>query len=415
MGLLTAPFEKRATLANPDAFLSRWFGARETLSGAEVDEDSALTFIPFYTANLILSESVGQLPWGVFRESDTGSTPARNHPLWEVLHNEANPEMSAIDWRTTAQGHLGTWGNHYSQVIRDGGGRVRQLWPLLPNRMTPERSTDNRHLRYRYRKPGGQVETFAARDILHIRGQGYDGLIGYSPVSLAREALGLGMAAESFGAAFFGNGASPSGALSHPGTLTPDALKNLKDSFSGEHQGVANARKTLILEEGMSWTAIGLPPGDAQFMELQKFSVTTFARLYRIPPHMMGDLERATFSNIEHQGIDFVVHTLLPWLQRWEQGVRRQLFSGEEKRSGLTTKLNVEGFLRGDTKSRYEAYAVGRQNGWLSVNDILRLEDMNTIGKDGDTRLQPANMMPLGTKMVPAQQQQQRVNGAALH
>lgn len=415
MGLLTAPFEKRATLANPDAFLSRWFGSKPTLSGADVNHDSALTFIPFYAANLVLSESVGQLPWGVFRDSATGSQPLRDHPLWPLLHDEANPEMSAIDWRTTAQGHLGTWGNHYSQTVRDGGGRPRELWPLLPNRMSVERSSDRRELKYTYRQPDGKPKEFRKDQILHIRGFGFDGLMGYSPVTLAREALGLGMATESFGASFFGNGAAPGGALQHPGTLNPEAHKRLRESFEDRHKGVANAHRPLILEEGMAWNQIGIPPEDSQFLETRKFQVNEIARLYRIPPHMLMDLERATFSNIEHQGIEFVVHTLLPWLLRWEQGVRRQLLTPSEKSAGITTKMNVEGFLRGDTESRYKSYAIGRQNGWLTVNDILRLENMNTIGPEGDSRLQPANMMPLGTVATPEPPTAQRVNGAALH
>ncbi len=397
MGFITAPFEARSTLANPDTFLQRFFGVRETLSGADVNQETALTCIPVYAAILILSESVGQLPFGVFRRTDEGSQPERNHPLWSVLHDEANPEMSAIDWRSTSQGHICTWGNHYSQVVRDAGGGVRELWPLLPNRMRVERSNDNRQLRYIYRTQEGPERVFSRDKILHIPGWGYDGLIGYSPIAIAREGIGLGLAMESHGAAFFGNSAAPSGTREHPGSLTKTAFEHLKESFNEKNSGVANAHKPLILEEGMTWKQIGIPPEDSQFLETRQFQVREIARLYRLPPHMLADLADATFSNIEQQGRHFVVHSLLPWLIRWEQGIKRQLFTAQEKSEGLFLKMNVNAFQRGDTEARFKSYAIGRTNGWLTVNDILKLEDMNTIGGEGDTRIQPMNMQALGT------------------
>lgn len=280
-------------------------------------------------------------------------------------------------------------GNAYSQIVRDPSGRVTGLWPIHPSRVTPERHQGK--IRYRV-SVGSDYKYVAAADMLHIPALGFDGLIGLSPIRMARQAIGLSMAAEKFGARFFGSGTNLGGILKHPSNLSKPAQERLKAQIESRHQGGDKSHGIMILEEDMELQNITIPPEDSQFIETRKFQVSEIARIFRVPPHMIGDLERATFSNIEHQSIQFVQHTIRPWLVRWEQALKMRLLGGD-----LYAEFNVEGLLRGDTKSRYEAYSIARQNGWMSANDILRMENMNPI-PGGDTYLQPLNMEPVGEK-----------------
>jgi hypothetical protein len=228
--------------------------------------------------------------------------------------------------------------------------------------------------------------------VWHLRGLSSDGLVGLSPIQLMRQAIGLGMATEEFGARFFGNDARPGGVLQHPGVLGNEAFERLQSSWETRHGGLSNSHRVAILEEGMQYSQIGIPPEDAQFLETRKFQVTEIARAFRVPPHMLADLERATFSNIEHQSIEFVVHSIRPWLVRWEQSIQQQLMLDRDRQKYFA-EFVVDGLLRGDTVSRYQAYATGRQNGWLSANDIRTLENMNPVD-GGDIYLVPLNMVP---------------------
>lgn len=216
-------------------------------------------------------------------------------------------------------------------------------------------------------------------DVLHIPGLGFDGLIGYSPIAMARNAVGMTMACEEYGASFFANGANPGGVLEHPGVLKDPA--KVRDSWNAVYRGTTNAHKIAVLEEGMKYQQIGIPPEEAQFLETRKFQINEIARLFRIPPHMVGDLEKSSFSNIEQQSLEFVKYTLDPWVIRWEQALKKSLFLPEEKKE-FFIKLNVDGLLRGDYQSRMNGYAIGRQNGWLSTNDIREMEDMNPLPEE---------------------------------
>lgn len=231
-------------------------------------------------------------------------------------------------------------------------------------------------------------------DVLHIPGLGFDGLVGYSPIAMAKNAVGMTLACEEYGASFFANGANPGGVLEHPGVLK-DPTK-VRDSWNAVYRGTSNAHKVAVLEEGMKYQQIGIPPEEAQFLETRKFQINEIARLYRIPPHMVGDLEKSSFSNIEQQSLEFVKYTLDPWVIRWEQALQRSLLLPSEK-SGFFIKLNVDGLLRGDYQSRMNGYSVGRQNGWLSANDIREMEDMNPVSADegGDLYLINGNMTKL--------------------
>ena len=289
--------------------------------------------------------------------------------------------------------HLLLWGNSYSQIIRTGRNGIVALYPLLPDHMNVDRNSKG-VLTYTYTTTEGKTVQLAPEDVLHIPGLGFDGVVGYSPIALEKNAIGLGIAAEEYGSRFFQNGARPSGVLTHPNTVKDP--KRLRESWNAAYGGSGNSGKVAVLEEAMTFTPISMPNNEAQFLETRKFQVAEICRIYRVPPHLVGDLEHATFSNIEHQGISFAVHTIRPWLVRIEQAVNRALFSDAEK-GRFFVQFNIDGLMRGDYKSRMEGYAIARQNGWMSANDIRELENLNPLAEEegGNAYLINGNMIPI--------------------
>ena len=367
-----------------------FFGASS--SGKSVSEKTALQTTAVYACVRILAETIASLPLHTYRYSPGGKEKAQDHPLYHLLHSEPNPEMTSFVFRETLMGHLLLWGNAYAQIIRDGRGRVLGLYPLLPSKMLVSR-TDQGILFYQYEKDG-QTYFLSNQEVLHIPGLGFDGLVGYSPIAMAKNAIGMAIATEEYGAKFFANGASPGGVLEHPGVVKDPG--KIRESWNAVYQGSGNAHRVAVLEEGMKFQPIGIPPEQAQFLETRKYQLNEIARIFRIPPHMIGDLEKSSFSNIEQQSLEFVMYTLDPWVIRWEQAIQRALLSGGEKRQYFV-KFNVDGLLRGDYQSRMNGYAVGRQNGWLSANDIRELENLNRISPElgGDLYLINGNMTKL--------------------
>ena len=365
-----------------DAGYSFLFG--RTTSGKPVNERTAMQTTAVYACVRILAEAVASLPLHVYEyQDDGGKKLVHDHPLYYLLHDEPNPEMTSFVFRETLMSHLLIWGNAYAQIIRDGTGRVLGLYPLLPDKMDVQRD-DKGNIYYVYSRNSDENPMFKeygniklkAEDVLHIPGLGFDGLIGYSPIAMAKNAVGMTLACEEYGASFFANGANPGGVLEHPGVLKDPS--KVRESWNSVYRGVSNAHKIAVLEEGMKYQQIGIPPEEAQFLETRKFQINEIARLYRIPPHMVGDLDKSSFSNIEQQSLEFVKYTLDPWVIRWEQSLQRSLLLPGEK-GKYFIKLNVDGLLRGDYQSRMNGYAVGRQNGWFSANDIREMENMNPI------------------------------------
>ena len=365
-----------------DAGYSFLFG--RTTSGKPVNERTAMQTTAVYACVRILAEAVASLPLHVYEyQDDGGKKLVHDHPLYYLLHDEPNPEMTSFVFRETLMSHLLIWGNAYAQIIRDGAGRVLGLYPLLPDKMEVQRD-DRGNIYYVYSRNSDENPMFKeygniklkAEDVLHIPGLGFDGLIGYSPIAMAKNAVGMTLACVEFGASFFANGANPGGVLEHPGVLKDPS--KVRESWNSVYRGVNNAHKIAVLEEGMKYQQIGIPPEEAQFLETRKFQINEIARLYRIPPHMVGDLDKSSFSNIEQQSLEFVKYTLDPWVIRWEQSLQRSLLLPGEK-GKYFIKLNVDGLLRGDYQSRMNGYAVGRQNGWFSANDIREMENMNRI------------------------------------
>ncbi len=365
-----------------DAGYSFLFG--RTTSGKPVNERTAMQTTAVYACVRILAEAIASLPLHVYEyQDDGGKKLVHDHPLYYLLHDEPNPEMTSFVFRETLMSHLLIWGNAYAQIIRDGAGRVLGLYPLLPDKMDVQRD-DRGNIYYVYSRNSDENPMFKeygniklkAEDVLHIPGLGFDGLIGYSPIAMAKNAVGMTLACEEYGASFFANGANPGGVLEHPGVLKDPS--KVRESWNSVYRGVNNAHKIAVLEEGMKYQQIGIPPEEAQFLETRKFQINEIARLYRIPPHMVGDLDKSSFSNIEQQSLEFVKYTLDPWVIRWEQSLQRSLLLPGEK-GKYFIKLNVDGLLRGDYQSRMNGYAVGRQNGWFSANDIREMENMNPI------------------------------------
>ncbi len=373
-----------------------------TSSGKTVNERTAMQTTAVYACVRILAEAIAGLPLHVYRyRMDGGKERIPQHPLYYLLHNEPNPEMTSFVFRETLMSHLLLWGNAYAQVVRNGRGQAVALYPLLPSKMEVNRAANGELIYTYYRdydenglNPKGGYITLRKDDVLHIPGLGFDGLVGYSPIAMAKNAIGVSLATEEYGASFFANGANPGGVLEHPGVIKD--IQRVKDSWNSAYQGSGNAHRVAVLEEGMKFQAIGIPPEQAQFLETRKFQINEIARIFRVPPHMVGDLEKSSFSNIEQQSLEFVKYTLDPWVVRWEQSLQQALILPSEK-SSLFIKFNVDGLLRGDYQSRMNGYAVGRQNGWMSANDIRELEDMNRIPieEGGDLYLVNGNMTKL--------------------
>ena len=401
MGIFSGLFKSRDKPQNRTAGSNYAFFMGGTTSGKTVTERSAMQMTAVYSCVRILSEAVAGLPLHLYKYTDSGGKAmALDHPLYHLLHDEPNPEMSSFVFRETLMTHLLLWGNAYAQIIRNGKNEIVALYPLMPNKMSVDRDENGRLYYTYYRgldeaiKDKGSSVTLHPSEVLHIPGLGFDGLVGYSPIAMAKNAIGMAIACEEYGAKFFANGAAPGGVLEHPGTIKDP--QRVRESWQSTFGGSGNANKIAVLEEGMKYTPIGISPEQAQFLETRKFQINEIARIFRVPPHMVGDLEKSSFSNIEQQSLEFVKYTLDPWVVRWEQSIQRSLFSRDEK-AAYFVKFNLEGLLRGDYQSRMNGYAIGRQNGWMSANDIRELENLDRIPAEdgGDLYLINGNMLPL--------------------
>ena len=400
MGIFNLFKNKRyARDSTAGSFLSFFFG--NTSSGKRVNERTAMQITAVYACIRILAESVAQLPLHLYKYNATGGKEkATSHTLYRILHDEPNPEMTSFVFRETLMTHLLLYGNAYAQIIRNGKGEVIALYPLMANRMTVDRD-EKGQLFYEYQHSQDEANTMKGtmvklkpRDVFHIVGLSADGIVGYSPIAMAKNAIGMSIACEEYGSKFFNNGAVPGGVLEHPEHLKKPEL--VRESWQNTFGGSQNAGKVAVLEEGMKYHPISIPNNEAQFLETRKFQISEIARIFRVPNHMISDLEHSSFNNIEQQSLEFVKYTLEPWISRWEQAIVRSLLNENEKKDYFV-KFNLEGLLRGDYQSRMEGYAVARQNGWMSTNDIRQLENLDQISDEegGNAYLVNGNMIPL--------------------
>ncbi|MBU3748009.1 MAG: phage portal protein [Burkholderiaceae bacterium] len=364
--------ERRARKSIP-AFerLSALWGSTSQ-AGVAVNAQTAMQSAAVYSCVQVLAQSIGMLPLCVYAIDDAGiRRRARHHRLWALLQDQPNSFQTAVEFFEMMSAHLCLRGNAYALINRNAKGQILELIPLHPDQVSVQMQTDYR-LRYGCTLEGGQRMALATGDVFHVRGLTLNGWLGISPIAYAREAIGLAMATERFGATLFRNGAKMGGVLEHPGKISKEAADRLRSSFDEAHNG-ENAHRTAILEEGLKWSKVSMTADDSQFLETRKYQRSEIAAIFRVPPHMIGDLERATFSNIEQQSLEFVNFTLMPWLHRIEKAIRRDLLTPAE-RTRMMARFNVANLLRGDAAARAAYYQSGIQQGWMTRNEARHAE-----------------------------------------
>jgi len=383
--------------SNPSKWFSDWVsGGGETASGVRVTEQSAMKYTPFFSAVRIISGTLAALPFLVYRRLGNGGKKREpGHIIHKLLHDRPNDFIDAITFIETRMAHVLTYGNGFAEIQRDGAGRPVALWPLLPNKTF--RKIKDGVPYYEIHSQTGEVAVLADYNVLHIKGLGFDGYTGYNVVQYHKEAIGYGKAVKEYGARFFGNDASPGGVLEHPQSLGEKAYKRLQESWDTEHRGLEQAHRMRILEEGMKYNKTGVDPEHAQALEVQKWTVDDCSRIFQIPPHKLGSMEFSKYNNVEQLQLDFVATTMLYWFRKWEQECNYKLFMPSEQKR-LFTEILVDGLLRSDIKSRYAAYKVGRDAGFLCVDDIREKENMNPLPDGrGKIFLEPLNMKEAGS------------------
>jgi HK97 family phage portal protein len=389
------PFTKRASPSVQD---DRWFTPSPLVfltDGTLVTPETALRMSAVFGCVRVISQTLAALPLLVYeRQADGGKDRATKHPLYKLLRTRPNRfKTSGLEFREMLTGHALLYGNGYAQIIRNRLGEPLELVPLHPTRTRPD-VTEANELVYRVRQSAGAERVLPGDQVFHIRAFRDAGLEGISPIAAAEKAIRAGLSLESYGMNFFEGGAVPGGVLKYPGEMSEQAKKNLRDSWERLHGGENRGRKTAVLEGGVEFQQAQIPQTDAQFLEQRKFQVTEICRIYGVPPHLLADLDRATFSNIEEQNQNFIDYCLLPWFRRWEEAITRDLMDGDD--SKYFAEFLVDGLLRGNITARGQFYALGRTHGWFSINDVRKKENLNPIGPDGDIYLSPMNMVPAG-------------------
>lgn len=395
-GLVLPEREQRSMLVTPQD-LAEMLSEERSATGRTVSAEKSLLNPTVFSCVRLIAESVGMLPLIVYRKLARGKERATEHPLYTVLHDLPNPELTALELFENLAGHIALWGNAFCEIELDGAGRRRALWPLRPDRMSVDVTDDNERV-YVYTLPDGTPKPLPRWKVWHIRGWGTDAWLGKSPVAMAREAIGLALATEEYGARFFGNDSRPGGILTHPGKLSPEAASRLKKGWEEGHRGLSNAQRVAVLEEGITWTQIGIAPEDAQFLETRKFQEIQICQIYRVPPHMIGIVDRSTSwgTGIGQQTQAYVTFGLGPYLKRISQTVFRDLLTREERSQYFAEHLSAA-LVVNDLITRSNAYNIARNGGWMSVNDIREAENLNPVD-GGDGYLQPLNMAPLGSE-----------------
>ena len=381
----------RTQRARPTDGATVYQGTRQ--AGVHVDEYTALTSGAVWACVAVIADTIAALPWHAFQRTERGSQPLGSNSIDWLISTQPNPEQTAFQFKQAAMAHVLLWGNGYAEVERNVGGYPMSLWPVTPDRVTPDRIDGS--LVYRVRNPSAEDRLVPAADMLHFRGLGFDGLVGYTPITMHARAMGISIAADKFAASFYGNGTHPASVLETKQALRPEQVDLLKAQWESMHKGPDKAHKTAILPFDTTYRQIGINPADAKLIEARTFSVREIARIFRVPPHKLADLERSSYSNAEQQAIEFVSDCIVPWVAMLEHEANAKLL-GRNQRGNQYTKFNVNALVRGDIKTRMEAYAVARRNGWMSANDIRELEDLNPLPEgQGDDYLVESNLIPL--------------------
>lgn len=361
--------------------------------GVLVSQDTALTHAAVWACVRVISETVAALPWHVYRRTDAGREAAESHPVHWLLNNQPNGEQTAFAFREALVAHALTWGNGYAEIQRDGAGRPAALWIIAPDRCEAQRA-ENGDLVYEVKENDGTTRIVQPSQILHLHGLGFDGLVGYSPVRMASRSIGLGIAQDAFSQSFYGNGTAFGGMVEVPANMSPQQIGDMEAYLNDKHRGPDKAFKVRVVANGMKFHNVSMPMTDAQFIESRRFSVTEVARWFRVPPHKIADLERSTHNNIEHQSIEFVTDTIVPWVTRLEQEANVKLF-GARAMGSVYTKMPVNALMRGDAAGRAAFYRSMTQIGAMSINEVRALEELNGIGPAGDEQLVQLNQTTL--------------------
>jgi len=389
-----------SSASNPQQWFVDWIRGGETsFSGETITEETALRCAAVKAAVSVLAETVASVSLDVFKVKRSGGKDlAWDHPVHHLLHDQPNEETSSFNWRETKQGHLGTYGNAYSEIRRTVGGQILGLWQRSPKaeRTKPFRAEVDQKIYYECRDERGQLEAnIPARDMFHVPGFGFDGLVGYSPISMGKQPIGVSRAAERYAGELFANDARPNGVISVDGELSQEAYERTKKAFNESGSTHGQRHKVKLLEGGATFAETQMNPEDVQMIESRKFSVEEIARLYRMSPHLLQDLTHGTFSNITELGRQFIIYTMMPWFRRWEAEINRKLL-----KPPLEARFNAKAFLEGDHKARMEMHkafwGMGR-----TLNEILEIEGENSIGPEGDTRFVPVNMQPIKRAINP--------------
>lgn len=371
-------------------------------SGVRLTEDETLSLSAVWACITVIAEAIASCRWNVYRPLGDGRRELlEDDPLAWILNTRPNPENTAIAFREALLYTAIPFGNAYAEIVRDGAGRVAQLWPLEHARVTPRRR-ESGELVYEYLQPDGQRVYLEARQVLHIRGPSIDGLLGDNRVARAAKSLSVAAAAERYAAAFFGRGAHPSGVLEFPGKLGKEQHELLKKDWAEKKQGLANSHTPLILEGGMKWSTTSIEPAKAQMVEERQFSVEEICRWFNVPPHKVQHLLRATFNNIEHLDIEFVRGALTPWCRRLEQETDFKCFP-QDRGPWRYTCIDTAPLTYGDALSRAQAHAVWRQNGIMTANEIRAREGLNDAGEEGDVLLVQSNLTTVANLMRTAE------------
>lgn len=392
----TQAFSKRMSVADLDNIMDMMIGGGpQTWSGNKVDENSSLSNPTVWACVRVISEAYASMPQHMYRRTaDGGKEVARDHYLYPVLHDQANPEMTSFNYRELTMAHKLTWGNAYSLIEWDQAQRVKALWPLPPDRVKVGRERVNSPRAYKFRQNDGAWVPIAPEFMFHEPALGYDGIQGYSPVGVQRQTIGAANAVQEFGARFFGNGVKSSGFLEHPSTLSPEGGARLVRSFTEKYAGLTNSHKVILLEGGLTFKPNSINPDDAQFLETKKYSRSEIAAIFRVPPHLIGDLEKATFSNIEQQSLEFVTYTLVPWMARAEAAIESRLLT-PQGRASYFVEIDANGLMRGDSASRSAFYKDGIAGGWMKPNEARTKENMNKEAA-GEVYFRPMNTSFVG-------------------
>lgn len=376
---------------------NRAFLAGDDISQWEQHNDVAMKYNAVFACCRVLAETFSTLPVIEYKSKSDGTRETtKDTMIYDIFHNSPNEEMSPFNYKEACMMALNLGGNSVSQKLINKKGDTVGLIPWTHDRVKICRNKETNKLEYEIVIAGKQPKIYGRNEVFHIPGLSFDGIVGLSPIEYASKSISLGLCYEKFGMNFYKNGANASGAFKTPETLEEESFIRLKEDLKVNYTGLKNTGTPMILEGGLEFQPFTINPADAQLIENKKFQIEDIARIYRVPLHLIQNLDRATFSNIEHQSLEFVMYTILPIVKRWEENINSQLMSVSERKAGYTINFKIDGLLRGDMKSRSEAYAVGRQWGWLSVNDIRKLENMNPI-ENGDIYLTPLNMVEAGT------------------